>query len=110
MFIAVYVDDLLLFGADIDLWIDDVMQNLQDRFRMTDLGDVSYYLSMEVAVDLNKKTITFRQSTYFRKILGWYDMSDCKPVKIPITPGVANSFTPNEDQEEKVQWPGTNQL
>ena len=32
MFIAVYVDDLLLFGVDIDHHIDDVMQNLRDRF------------------------------------------------------------------------------
>ena len=32
MFIAVYVHDLLLFGADIDPRINDVMQNLRDRF------------------------------------------------------------------------------
>ena len=106
MFIAVYVDDLLLFGADIDPRIDDVMQNLRDRFRMTDLGDVSHYLGMEVDVDLNKKTISLRQSTYLKKILGRYGMSNCKPAKIPISPGVANSLTPYEDQAEKstVAW------
>ena len=32
IFIAVYIDDLILFDIDIDLRIDDVMQNLQDRF------------------------------------------------------------------------------
>ncbi len=32
MFIAVYMDDLLLFGADIDPRIDNVMQNLRYRF------------------------------------------------------------------------------
>ncbi len=32
IFIAVYMDDLLLFGADIDLRIDDVIHNLKDRF------------------------------------------------------------------------------
>ena len=101
MFIAVYVDDLLLFGADIDPRIDDVMQNLRDRFRMTDLGDVSHYLGMEVDVDLNKKTITLRQSTYLKKILGRYGMSDCRPAKIPISPGVANSLTVYEDKAEK---------
>ncbi len=35
-FIAVYVNDLLLFDADIDLRIDNVIQNLRDRFLMTD--------------------------------------------------------------------------
>ena len=58
MFIAVYVNDLLLFGTDIDPRIDDVMQNLRDRFRMTDLGDVSHYLRMDVDIDFNKKIIT----------------------------------------------------
>lgn len=58
IFIAVYVDYLLLFGADGDLRIDNVMQNLCDQFKMTDLGDVSHYLDMEVDVNPNKKIIT----------------------------------------------------
>ncbi len=60
IFIAVYLDDLLLFDADIDPRIDNGIQNLQDRFQMTDLGDVSHYLRMKVDVNLGKKTITFR--------------------------------------------------
>ncbi len=80
------MDDLFLFGADIDPRIDDVMQNLRDRFQMTDLGDVSYYLGMEVDVNLGKKTITLRQSTYLKKVLERYGMSDCKPAEIPISP------------------------
>ncbi len=32
MFIAVYIDNLILFDIEIDLRSDDVMQNLQDRF------------------------------------------------------------------------------
>ena len=82
------------------------MQNLRDRFRMTGLGDVSHYLGTEVDVDLNEKTITLRQSTYLRKILGRYKMSHCRSAKIPISPGVANSLTPYEDQPEKstVAW------
>ena len=62
MFIAVYIVDLLLFGADIDPRIDDIMQNLQDRFWMIDLGNVSNYLRMKVDIDINKKTITFQQN------------------------------------------------
>ncbi len=58
IFIAVHLDDLLLFGADIDSRIDGVMQNLRDRFQMTDLGDVSHYLGIEVDINLGKKTIT----------------------------------------------------
>lgn len=32
MFIAVYMDNLLFFDTDIDPWIDNVMQNIRDRF------------------------------------------------------------------------------
>ncbi len=85
IFISVYVDDLLIFGADIDPCIDDVMQNLGDRFQMTGLGDVSHYLGMEVDVNFGKKRITFRQLTYPKKILERYGMSDCNPAKILIS-------------------------
>ncbi len=73
---------------------------------MTELGDVSHYLGMEVNIDLNRKTITVRQSTYLKKILGRYDISDCRPVKISISPGVANSLVTYDDKAEKstVAW------
>ena len=57
MFIAIYVDNLLLFGKNIEPYIDDVMQNLRDKFQITDLGDIFHYLGMEIDIDLNKKTI-----------------------------------------------------
>ncbi len=47
LFIAVYVDDLLLFVTDISRF-EDIQQKLRDRFKMTDLGDISHYLEMEV--------------------------------------------------------------
>ncbi len=68
-FFAVYSDDLLLFDADIDARIDNVIQNLRDTFQMTDLGDISHYLRIEVDVNLGKKTITLRQSIYLKKII-----------------------------------------
>ena len=58
IFSAVYVNKLLLFGTDINLCIDNILQNLRDRFHMTDLGDVSHYLGMEINVNLGKKIIT----------------------------------------------------
>ena len=69
---------------------------------MTDLGDVSHYLGIKIEVDLNKKTISLRQSTYLKKILSWYGINNCKPAKIHISPGVANSLTPYENQVDKI--------
>lgn len=57
MFIAIYIDDLPLFSTNIDPWIDNVMSNLWNRFWITDLGNVSPYLNIEVDVKLSKKSI-----------------------------------------------------
>lgn len=56
---------------------------------MTDLGDISHYLGMKIDVELSKKTITLWQSTYMKKILGQYAMTDCRSAKIPISPRIA---------------------
>ncbi len=92
LFIAVYVDDLLLFGSDLSR-LEQIQQSLRDRFKMTDLGDISHYLGMEVDYILGDK-ITLRQSTYLKKVLDRFDMTDCKPASLPMNPGVANSLQP----------------
>lgn len=101
MFIAIYIDNLFLFGADIDPRINNIMQNLQDRFWMIDLSDVSYYLKMKIDIDLNKKTISLLQLTYLKKIFRRYDISNCKPAKIFISSGVVNSLVPYKNQIDK---------
>lgn len=93
--------DRPVFGADIDPRIDDVMQNLGDRFRMTDPGDVSNSLGMEVDVDHDKKTVAVRQSTYLKKIFTRHGRSDSRTAKIPISPDVADLFTDYEDRADK---------
>ncbi len=58
---------------------------------MTDLGNISYDLWIEVDYILGDKII-FRQSIYLKKVLDRFDMTDCKPANLPINPGVANSL------------------
>ena len=59
MFIAVYIDDLLILGLDIDLFTDNLMQNLQDKFQITDFNKVPYYVRMKININLGKKKIIF---------------------------------------------------
>ncbi len=92
LFIAVYVDDLLLFGLDLSP-LEQIQQSLRDRFKMTDLGDISHYPEMDVDYILGDK-ITLRQSTYLKKVLNRFEMTDCKPPSLPMNPGVANSLQP----------------
>ena len=105
IFIAVYVDDLLLFGLDLDA-LGVIQKKLTARFKMTDLGELSHYLGMEVTIDTNSEKITLTQKTYMKKVLQQFGMTDCKPVSTPMEAGVTNSLVPaNRDADEKtIKW------
>ncbi len=104
LFIAVYVDDLLFFGANISR-LEDIQQKLRDQFKMTDLGDISHYLGMEVDYVVGEK-ITLCQSTYLKKVIDQFKMTGCKPSIVPMKPGVANSLLPNNRNADKatIKW------
>lgn len=57
MIIIIHINDLLVFDINIDSQIDNIMQNFLDRFQITNLDDVFYYLRIETDIDLNKKII-----------------------------------------------------
>jgi hypothetical protein len=54
MYIAVYVDDLLIVGPSI-AEIKKIKRSLRNRFQMTDLGPCSYYLGISIQRDRQKQ-------------------------------------------------------
>lgn len=50
IFVAIYVDDLLIFGAN-KTAIQELKDQLSKRFKMIGLGPVAYYLGLEVVRD-----------------------------------------------------------
>ncbi len=72
---------------------------------MTDLGDISHYLGMQIDHIVGKK-ITLCQSTYLIKVLNRFKIPECKPAFIPMDPGVANSLLPYEGNADKetIKW------
>ena len=81
--IAIYVDDLLLIGPDIPD-IKNLKLQLSERFRMKDLGQIGWYLGMQITRNRANRTIWINQSTYIKRAIELLDMSDCKPVKTPM--------------------------
>ena len=55
-FIIIYVDDLLLIRPDIE-FINLIKDYLVLKFKMTDMGLVLIYLSMDISRDLYIKTL-----------------------------------------------------
>ena len=68
---------------------------------MTDLGEISHYLNIEVDNDIRNKIITLCQFTYLRKVLKRYDMKDATLIKILMLSEILNSLNSNSNQTLK---------
>ena len=89
MFIAIYVDNLLIMSK-VNAKLDALQDKLKAQFKITDLGDVSHYLNMQVDMNLDKSNITVHQTTYLKKILEQFHMQDYKPIFTSMESGIGN--------------------
>ncbi len=57
-------------------------------------------------VDVETGRISVQQTTYIKKILERFEMTDSKPSSIPMNPGVANSLLPSKHQadQDTIKW------
>jgi hypothetical protein len=74
--IALYVDDLILTSNSSDL-LSKVKVSLKENYKMTDLGELSWCLGIQVAQCQDSVRLT--QRTYILKMLERFGMQDCKP-------------------------------
>ena len=80
--LTLYVDNLLVNGSDIQL-VEKIRSKLMEKFKMTDMGDVSPVLGMQITRDREKKTLTISQEEYTKSILERFGMANCKSVGTP---------------------------
>jgi hypothetical protein len=66
LIVGVYVDDLIIIGIGREL-ITAFKTEMENKFQMSDLGFLSYYLGIEVKQGVNG--ITLVQSAYASKLL-----------------------------------------
>jgi len=83
MYIAVYVDDLLIVGPSI-AEIKKIKRSLRNRFQMTDLGPCSYYLGMSVQRDRQNRILYLSQEAYIDKVAHQFGISNGAPLSTPI--------------------------
>uniref|UniRef100_A0A453SVI6 Reverse transcriptase Ty1/copia-type domain-containing protein n=2 Tax=Aegilops tauschii subsp. strangulata TaxID=200361 RepID=A0A453SVI6_AEGTS len=90
LLVGIYVDDLLITGADEEVIANFKLQ-MEELFRMTDLGLFSYYLRIEV--QQKPEGITICQEAYAKKVLESCGMKDCNPSHVPMKPRLILSKT-----------------
>ncbi|TYK24437.1 reverse transcriptase [Cucumis melo var. makuwa] len=79
--LIVYVDDIVLTGDD-QTKISLLKQRMGDEFEIKDLGNLKYFLRMEVA--RSKEGISVSQRKYTLDLLTETGMLGCRPADTPI--------------------------
>ena len=81
---CLYVDDLLITGAD-EVKIRKVKSKLMQEFEMSDLGNLSYFLGMEFKD--TSEGVFLHQKKYAQDILKRFKMSNCNAAATPLETG-----------------------
>ena len=87
IFLVTYVDDCLLIGPDLQA-INALKKAIGKVYPIDDLGPAAYYLGVRIIRDRPNRLIYLSQGHYILEVLKSFNMTDCKPIKIPIQPGI----------------------
>ncbi|XP_019252634.1 PREDICTED: uncharacterized protein LOC109231425 [Nicotiana attenuata] len=79
--VLVYVDDLLISGSNNSL-MHEAKETLHSNFKMKDLGELRYFLGIEVM--RSNKGILHNQRKYALQLISEARLSACKPVSTPM--------------------------
>lgn len=96
LIVSLYVDDMIVTGSNSDM-VEDFKASMKTEFDMSDLGEMRYFLGVEIIQD--ETGIYMCQRKYAREILERFKMEECNAVRNPIVPGTK---LVKEDSSEKV--------
>lgn len=101
--IALYVDDILIASKE-GPRLDDLKLKLMERFRMTDMGEASQFLGLQI--DRDSTGITLHQTQYMENILERFGMAQSATVSTPMDPGAPGFLLPSpvEADQATIKW------
>ncbi|CAL8993656.1 unnamed protein product [Prunus brigantina] len=99
--VLIYVDDMIITGND-DKAIHDLKKFLHTSFRIKDLGNLKYFLGVEVA--RSKKGISISQRKYTLDILEDAGLLGAKPVNFPMEQNLKLTPTDGELLKDPSQY------
>jgi len=82
---------------------DAFVAELATHFKLQDLGPTSFLLGIEIIRDRPKRRLYLSQHQYIVNKLAEFEMTDCKPVGTPMTPGLQLSKEDSPKTQEEVE-------
>jgi hypothetical protein len=82
IFLLIYVDDIIVTSSS-DYAISALLQDLNKNFAIKDLGDLHYFLGIEVTKRKNGLLLT--QEKYAKDLIQRVGMQGCKPTPTPLS-------------------------
>ena len=90
IFLALYVDDILLIGYDVGV-MSSVKIWLSSQFDVKDLGKANYILGIKLWRDWKNRMLGLSQAGYIDKVLARFSLENFKKGLLPFRHGVALS-------------------
>ena len=82
VYVLIYVDDIIVTSSSNDA-ITTLLRDLNSEFALKDLGDLHYFLGIEVIK--NEEGILLSQGKYAMELLTRVGMKDCKIAPMPLS-------------------------
>ena len=84
--ILLHVDDLVLAASTLEdiSWIKKM---LRAEFEMTDLGELTSFIRVQITQDRHRRTLIVSQSSYISRVLEDHGMGWCAAVATPVETG-----------------------
>jgi len=98
--ILVHVDDIIIAHNDLSL-CDSIVSSLKSKWNVTDLGEPSRVLGMQLERSDQTGSIFLHQQEYIEELLVRFNMKECKTVPTPHQPGHYLSTTMSPSTEEE---------
>ncbi len=83
--VAVYVDDLTIFASDLDDLLN-LKSALAKRFKMEDMGEISFLLGLQITRDRSRRQITVGQQKYVTDMMAKFNLSGMRSSHVPMDP------------------------
>ena len=103
IYVAVYVDDLLIFYNCHSL-LNLLMNRLNQKFKMKDLGVPKQVLGFRTI--RTEEKLMLDQENFIQELLEKFNLADCVPVKTPFDPNqvLTKDMSPtNADQQKQME-------